>query len=199
MELIDREQADAESHNKGRSGLPYVEASFKHDLMQRPVQETKPSELADVLQRLLQIEGPIHEREIERRVVDLWKLSRTGSRINDAIMKSLHWLTRQGTAIEEDDFYWLASQTDFPVRDRSEVESSLRKPDMIPPRELQTGLEDFVRDHVAVSREEAARGVARMMGFRSTSPQFREVVEAIIDKLVTSNRLTERDGQLHPV
>ena len=52
-------------------------------------------EMADIVTRIVEIEGPIHQEEIARRVAALWGLQRAGSRIAATVKDSIKRCNRR--------------------------------------------------------------------------------------------------------
>lgn len=195
---IEREAApDDEESDIGSECPEYEEADFRLEMMSEEVHTLSAKELSKVVTRVVRIEGPVHENEITRRVTILWGLSRSGRRISDAVDAAIEYAEKSGVINSEDDFYWHSERTEFPVRNRDRVESSgLKKPEMLPPAELRSGICEFVENHVSATSEETARAIGRMLGFRTTSRQLRERIEQEIDALVAQGELILENGLL---
>ena len=195
---IDRESLpDDEGSEDGTVRLDYEEASFHVEMMSEEIHTLSAEKLSKVVTQLVRIEGPIHENEIARRITTLWGLSRAGRRITEAVRAATKFTEKSGTICCEDKFYWHAEHTEFPLRNRDRVESAgLKKPEMLPPRELQSGICEFVEKHVSTTPEETARAIGRMLGFRTTSRQLRERIEDEIDALIARSELTQENGSL---
>lgn len=176
---------------------PYAEASFGVS-SDREIHELAPAELAQVIARVIEIEGPIHREEIARRIVQLWGLHRTGNRIREAVDGALEVLARDPQWASDGPFFFAHIQTDAPIRDRSAVESStLRKPEMLPPAEIRHALAAIVEAHVGVTADEAVMEAARVFGFRTTSSQLRQVIEQQVPPLLAAELLEQRNGKLY--
>ena len=195
---IERDSArDDEATDKRTECPDYEEAAFHPEMMSEEVHTLSAEELSKVVVRVVRVEGPVHENEITRRITTLWGLSRSGRRISDAVHEAITYTENSGAIRSEEDFYWYTEQTEFPLRNRDQVESSgLKKPEMLPPRELQSGICEFVEHHVSATSEETARAIGRMLGFRSTSRQLRERIEEEIESLITQGELVEENGVL---
>ena len=77
------------------------------------------------------------------------------------------------------------------VRNRSQVQSaSLRKPEMLPPAEIDEAALAIVKANFGASRTELIQALSRTFGFQSTSSQLRDVLGRQIDALLTSGRLS---------
>lgn len=176
---------------------PYVVASFRVEV-DAEIHELPPAELARVVARVIEIEGPIHGNEIARRVTQLCGLRRTGRRIREAVTRALQTLPKPTFRRLDGDFYMAAGRRHCPVRDRSTVEpSTIRKPEMLPPVEIRKALRAIVEVNLGVEPDEAIVEAARLFGFRSTSAQLRQVIEREMAALVSTGRLERRNGKLY--
>tara|TARA_R110002072_G_scaffold302710_2_gene487566 strand:- start:53610 stop:58475 length:4866 start_codon:yes stop_codon:yes gene_type:complete len=195
---IERESlSDAEGLENGTACPDYKEAGFHNQMMSEEIHTLSAEELSQIVTQVVRVEGPVHENEIVRRITTLWGLSRAGRRIADAVHAAIKFAEYSGTINSEEDFYWHSEQTEFPLRNRDQVESTgLKKPEMLPPRELHSGICEFVEKHVSATPEETARAISRLLGFRTTSRQLRERIEDEIDVLIARSELVQENGLL---
>lgn len=175
----------------------YVEADFDVPRF-NAIHETSPIELVRIVTRVVEIEGPIHRDEIARRITTLWGLQRTGGRIAESIGRAVESGLDAG-ALEEADpgFFSLAGQARAPVRDRSDVSSAnLKKPEMLPPSEIRQAILRLAAEHVGLGREEAAVSVARILGFKATSPKLKGMIENALQRITREGAVEMRDDKL---
>ncbi|MBL9127281.1 MAG: DUF3320 domain-containing protein, partial [Verrucomicrobiales bacterium] len=189
---IPRERPEPADANEGTvTAEPYVLANFA------PPKGTDPATLdaprmADLLHRIVEAEGPIHEDELVVRVRDLWELSRAGARLQDAVARGVRALLVARRCIREEGCLDLP---DRPVRVRSRegvASPNLRKPDMLPPSEIRTAILRLVEGAHGVFPTELAASIARVLGFRTTPPALRLTVENQAQRLATEGRLVLR-------
>jgi very-short-patch-repair endonuclease len=196
---LERGQADPGRRDDGASFVvPYVEASFR---VPRSIEihELPVDRLAEVVRRIVEIEGPIHGDEVAKRVTSLWGLSRTGSRISAAVARALESACRRHELFREGDFYAPTSGPEVTVRNRGGVESkTLRRPEMLPPAEIRRCVVLLVERHLGVRRDEAIVTTARHLGFQSTSVRLQGVIGDQIDGLVADGVLLQINGGLYP-
>ncbi|PIQ84626.1 MAG: hypothetical protein COV75_01315 [Candidatus Omnitrophica bacterium CG11_big_fil_rev_8_21_14_0_20_63_9] len=181
--------------NNALDGLskPYVEARFPVPRHQEP-HEIPPKKMAEIVFRIIQEEGPIHEDEVVIRVRSLWNLGRAGSRIQDAVSTAVRSLVKEKQCVREDGFVTVPGAS-VTVRDRESVSSlSLRKPEMLPPAEIRAAILALVDAHHGATKEEIPVAVARMLGFGSTSSQLREMIQAQTARLNREGLVVEVDG-----
>ncbi|MGH8226527.1 MAG: DUF3320 domain-containing protein [Steroidobacteraceae bacterium] len=180
-EPVDRRAVvgEAGSSVSPRSRVVYVEARFtvKSGL---PPHEA-PNKVREAAQRIVEIEGPIHEEEVARRVATAWGLNRTGSRIQEATRRALRGLAKTGVVREEGTFWSPAGATEVAVRDRSETASiTLRKAEYLPPAEIAAAAVAVVRECVRVEEGELVVEIARRLGFQRTGQELQEVIARVV-------------------
>lgn len=190
---LPRDATDQKTAEQGST--PYREASF-HVSRARDIHEVRQAKLAEIVTRIVEVEGPIHTEEIAQRVSTLWGQSRTGSRVRRAVHQGVARAVRDGEVRLSESCLLPAGQTQTPVRDRSSVQSrSLRRPGMLPPMEIRQCLRELVARHVSAGRDELITTCARRLGYRSTSSRLRGVIDAQIERLTDAGALVEEDEQ----
>jgi very-short-patch-repair endonuclease len=173
----------------------YMEASFS---VKRDV-EPHLAPLADMtayITKVVEIEGPVHEDEIVARIRALWGLGRAGSRIRKAVHLALKTATKKGL-ISNGPFF-ACPGTQPRIRNRSNVNSpGLRKPEYLPPIEIEAALLSIVDQHFGASRDELVQATSRLLGFSATSAQLREVITQSVDRLLQAMVLEDQGGLLN--
>lgn len=176
------------------TAIPYVEAAFSVARHIEP-HEISLLQMMDYITRIVEAEGPIHLDEIIGRIRILWGLGRAGSRIRGAVERAVSVASRKGH-VEGGPFYSAPGQQ-VSVRDRSQVQSAtLRKPEMLPPSEIDHAAIEIVRANYGASRGELVQALSRTFGFASTSAQLRAVLEARIDSLIAAGKLAVQGEML---
>jgi very-short-patch-repair endonuclease len=176
--------------------IPYVEAAIAVP-RETPIPEIPVADLAGVVRKIVDVESPVHKEEVQRRVGALWGIGRTGNRIEQAIDSAIKTAVRARMIVADGDFLAIPDQKIIHIRTRdSERLGPLRKPEMIAPGEIRTAVQRLVTEHVGARRDEVVTTVARFLGFRSTSPQLREIIERQIDHLIHTGLISGRDEKL---
>lgn len=193
-EEIEREALpELDDSSLANLAVHYQEARFEVPSRQEP-HALQIKALAEIVLKIVQIEGPIHEDEVVNRVRDLWGYARAGSRIQGIVASGIRSLLVTGRCNREDGFLFLAG-VPVSVRNRENVISpDLRKPEMIPHAELRVAILAVIDAGHGAARKEIPIAVARMLGFRNTSAQLRYAIESQIFKLVRQNTIVEING-----
>lgn len=172
----------------------YKEASFAVNRSVEPHQ-AQLADMAAYVVKIVQIEGPIHLDEISVRIRALWGLQRAGSRIRSAVERAAGVAAQRGLIAGEE--FFIVPGSPIAVRDRSQVASpTLRKPEMLPPKEIECGLLKVVGENFGATREELVHAVSRLFGYASTSAQLKAVIDASIDRLLRAGQLETRGDLL---
>ncbi|MGI8782105.1 MAG: DUF3320 domain-containing protein [Acidobacteriota bacterium] len=176
------------------SATPYCEANFEVPRGRDPHQ-LATSEMAQILLRIVNQEGPIHEDELVVRVRDLWDLGRAGGRIQEAVASGVSSLVVSGRCIREDGFLSIPGAP-VVVRNRESASSSLLKPERLPPAEIRAAILALIDANHGATQQEIPAAVANVLGFRRTSDQIRKAIDAQTVKLLQQGALCEINGLL---
>lgn len=166
--------------------VPYVEAQMDTVDLDRP---------QAAIEKVIEVEGPIHEEEIIVRIRQLSGLARAGSRVQTSVRTALANAVSQNKIVRDGEFYALPSQPVI-VRDRSSVtSSSLRKPAMLPPKEVQAAILAIIDSSKGASTPDLATHVPRLFGFAASSSVLRSLVEEQITALERAGILQSQQGR----
>lgn len=194
--VVRREEPVSTTSSAQSPSRPYEQAAFRPGNSELAPHEVPVGSMAYTVERIIEVEGPIHEDEIVARVRDLWGLGRAGSRIQTAVQDGLRHALGRGRIVSEGGCFHL-KDAPVPVRDRTAASSkTLKKPELLPPQEIREAVVALVRDSHGARREEVTTVVARWLGFLATSQQLRERIDGQIDALVSQGRLSEEAGVL---
>ena len=190
---VERDEPALEEQEEPASYDSYEEARFSvpaHvEIHSMPIEG-----LRDIVEQIVRIESPIHLNEVITRVRMLWGLGRAGNRIQHAVAEAARSLVGSGRAEQEGGFF-LHSESQLKVRDRSDVNSpSLRKPDYLPPTEIDAAILDLAERNHGLVETEVAKTVSDALGFSALSQKLRARIEPRIAHLVESGKM-ERTAQ----
>ncbi|MCP4478886.1 MAG: DUF3320 domain-containing protein, partial [Planctomycetaceae bacterium] len=176
--------------------VPYKEASFNVNTSME-IHELKPVELGRVVEGIVRVESPIHTSEIARRVASLWDLNRAGSRITKCVEKAVDYMVRN-RVLSRSEGYVTIPDAPIPIRSRESVQSSnLRKPDMLPPAEIQKAILAVVEVNHGINSEELIKEISLLLGFKKASEKLRIALGNQINKVVNRGNVESRNGNLY--
>ncbi|MEN4887245.1 DUF3320 domain-containing protein [Enterobacter ludwigii] len=156
--------------------------------------ETPTGILADMVEKIVFIESPVHLNEVITRLRSAWGLQRTGSRIESVVSQAAQIACKRGKIYKEHDFF-MHKEVTIKLRNRQNVLSAgLRKPELIAPIEIASGAFDIVSASLGATEDEIITSVSRMLGFKSTSSVLRKVISDVIEQQIKDNHLKQLDG-----
>lgn len=151
----------------------YVRANFRVNPAVEPHLVALPR-MADIVQRIVEEEGPIHLDEVARRVAAVFGKSKAGKRINEAARLAFNHAKRHGGEFHRDaEFVMTAAQIEEPpVRDRSEEADGVLKAEYLPPSEIVAAAKLIRKESGETSRDELVTTVTRVLGFKRAGPKM---------------------------
>lgn len=165
--------------------VPYAEYSGVYSGKKLP-HEIPVREMAKLVKSIVEIEGPVHQDEVARRVSKSFGLERCGRRIQDAALSGL-----KSAGLNSDGNFWFLAGSSAQIRNRSNVTSkTLLVADNLPPMEIEQALLHLVRQNVRISEEELIQHTSRLFGFNRCGPDLKVAISSVLlraDQLLTKN------------
>lgn len=158
---------------------PYKKAVFHVKGSYEP-HEAPTSVLVELVQKIVNSEGPIHVEEIARRIAACFDRERAGSRILAATRAALIRARSESDDLLTDGTFWYSrAQADAPpVRDRSVETGATIKADNISLLEIKAALRIARDDNAGGDSAELVRTVARLMGFKRVGADLQARIAA---------------------
>lgn len=200
VEVVTVERADAteiglQDVNGARPGsMVYCEASLTVPLGQE-MHEVPSGRMAELVEQVVVVEGPVHIDEVVVRLRTAWGLQRAGSRIQAAVERACAVGEQRGRLLRDGAFLSVPGQT-VAARDRGAAASpTLRKLEMLPGVELDAAVLQVVRTGLGASADEIAVAAPRLLGFKAVSAPLRQLVGAAVTRLEAGGVIV-REGTL---
>ena len=207
---IKRAIADESNVDQDSSGvITYEEPEFSSESANSAarfdIHEVRLEDLANLVSQVVEIEGSVHRDVIIGRVVKLWKVGRTGSRIREALISAIEQACRDGTIRESksdgDQFYVRSNFVQSKeIRDRTAVELALvRKHDHLPLGELRVGVMAIVQEGFSISRDECIKVLGSRLGYRRLTEGLTERLNHAISEMLNEGKIEKLDNKLRLV
>ena len=155
--------------------------------------------MGDIILKIIELEGPLHQEEIARRVASAFGKAKAGRRIVDFTFGALRALPRRKDSVisEQDEFWATSAQWAAPrIRDRSEENGATLAARMLPPQEIAAAAALIEKECGATSSDEMVKAVANLLGFRRVGPDLRQVIERVVHD--TESVSAEASGKNEP-
>lgn len=176
--------------------LEYTEAGFElPDYVGSATNLTEP-ELRQVIQRILEVEAPIHVEELGRRIIKICGEGRMVASFKNKVSAAVQALAKASNAECHGHFVYRVGQGSVPVRSRRLLENSnLRKVELIAPTEIRAALLKVVTESIGTSVSETIASAAKLLGI-SNSQQVQALFAEELEKLSLDSLVEDRNGRL---
>lgn len=158
--------------------------------------EVPAPRLALMVKAVVDIEAPVHEIEVTKRLMESFGVSRAGNRITENVGVAINHGHRTGMFHYAGGFVYIDKTRAAKVRNRSVLESTERKIELIAPEELDTALLDVVRMGFSISPDAAVSGALDILGFGRASANIVNTMNSRIDGLLKTRRLRLHEEKL---
>jgi hypothetical protein len=161
--------------------------------------QEKPERLVRMISTVVEVESPVHESDITRRLMEAFGVGRAGSRITTAVEEAIRVGCRQQQFRQRDGFVYSVNGQGVQIRNRAQLEASERKIELVAPEEMDLALLETVTLGFSMASEDAVSGALSLLGFGRATAKISGVLEARLDKLTNTGRLAAVDGMLSSV
>ncbi len=184
--LSDSTQLKTELLEIPRRSLPkYTKANILIQDKKEP-HEIDIVTLADWVYRVVEVEGPIRDEEIARRIASACGKEKAGSRIMERVGQAIKFDCNRSAPrmLRDNDFCFTQVQLEVtPVRDRSLENGYISKATNISLMEIKQCLKLVIQDSCGGSDQEIIREAARLFGFKRVGSELQERMEIGIREL----------------
>ncbi len=148
--------------------------------------------IADILDRVVAVEGPIHKKEAAKRVAEHWGFTYAGTRVQERIDNVMRTQKQVLSIRREGDFLWPSDMKIPPIRKRDYygVPNDI---ELIPPEEIQEAVKYVLMKEYCVPQDVLIPRTANLMGFKRTSDRIRHEVEKAIVRMIKDYEIVSDD------
>jgi very-short-patch-repair endonuclease len=168
----------------------YIESNEKYPTVNLAPHDISVYELSKLITRIVEIEGPIHQLEVGRRIAKAFGLEKAGAKIQSTTLEGLRIAK---TLVSEGEFWSIEGKLNKIVRNRSNVvNKNLEKSEFLPPSEIKSALEYLVKSSVQIDDAELIQQVSRLFGFQRCGPDLKVVIQQVLTEQI-GVKFTRRD------
>ncbi|MBN1357271.1 DUF3320 domain-containing protein, partial [Candidatus Bathyarchaeota archaeon] len=143
-----------------------------------------------LLEELIQQEGPVHFDYAVKRLVTAWGLKRKSSKIVHAVREALNLLILKEKVVVKGHFLWSPELQEVQARvPVSDVPESKRKPEHIPPEEIENAMITIAQYALGISAESLIVETAKVFGFTQSGEKSRKIFSDIYKRLLWEKKL----------
>ena len=138
-----------------------------------------------LLEELVKKEGPVHFDYALKRLASLWGVKRKGPRIVHAMREALNILIVNQKVIVKGNFLWSPELQDVPVRTPIPgVPESKRKPEYIPPEEIENSMKTIAQYALGISADSLITETEKVFGFNRLGEKSKKRFSDVYKRLL---------------
>lgn len=147
------------------------------------------------MRRIVELEGPMTESFLVRRVMEEWGFGRSGSRIRTVLQRCLpEGLAK--TCQNDETVYWPKKETPeqfTQYRVPTEQKESRRKAEELPVEEIENAILEILERYLSYPREDLLREAGRRFGIGRLTESISGYMEAALDRVIEKGRVIADD------
>lgn len=151
--------------------------------------------LIELIQSVLQVESPIHEEELSRRLMDAYGLKRMGSKIELTIDTAVNTGVSRNTFHRAGSFVYQDKARSARLRSRESLASSEKKIEYVSPEEIDLALLSAIQSGFSLAIDEATSGALALLGFGRATSKISDVVQQRLGKLHEAGQVRMEQGR----
>ena len=149
------------------------------ELYKQPIENVAKS-----IKEIVDIEGPIHIKEVTNRVRDACNINRAGSNLKKRVNAAISEAENSGDIIKIGDFLYDASNNNIVIRRRNKPNIEL-----ISDEEIAKNIETVLIHKQNVTTGQIAKETSRNFGFKSTSKKTATRINSVLDLMIANNKV----------
>ena len=166
----------------------YVEATDIGLYSQDDLYKKPSSEVAKSIKNIVDIEGPVHVKEVIKRVKDSCNIKRAGSNLKKAVNSAISEAEKSGDIIKIGDFLYDATNNNILIRRRNKPNIEL-----ISDEEISKNIELVLLHKPNLTPKQVAKETSRNFGFKSTSKKTSDRINSVLDLMIANNKVKITD------
>jgi very-short-patch-repair endonuclease/DNA polymerase III delta prime subunit len=163
---------------------PYLDCTDPGVTPSGELRDERPPKVASVIERIVNVEGPVHVTEVIKRIRMFWGVGKGGARISRLLEESIDLAITCDYVVRRGDFLWMPDNTRAPVRSRSNPDI-----DLICDEEIAEAIALVLRHQFSTRPADLIVQASRLLGFRATRESVSSRIAIVINNLVQSGLL----------
>jgi hypothetical protein len=143
--------------------------------------------VAELVRKVVAVEGPIHEEELARRIAGCYGMSRVGHKIGARVRQATEYALMHHGILCRGEFLWSVSMVEPSVRSRGD--NGPRNIELICPEEMGRASRLLLKAQFGMNRRDLVVQTARVLGFNNTGGNIAAAIEAALEQEITGGRI----------
>lgn len=153
-------------------------------------------QIQNIVAKIISVEAPISRKLLMKKVLNVWSISRVGSRVESVFMNAIKDVPMQTTIDDGRIFIWSSDQnpnlySGYRLVDQNGFKRSM---DDIPAEEIDNAMIEVLHEQISVSETDLVREIAKKFGFARIGGVIDTTIRCAIDKSQSRGYITHTDN-----
>lgn len=148
---------------------------------------TSTLRIREQIQSVLELEAPLHEEVLARRLLEAWGLTKLTPRVRTRIEEQVAELTKRGVALTRGEFLWSGARAPAGYTEFRGAHSE-REAAQLPPEEVANAAAWVLSQALSLGREDLLRETGKLFGIQRLTRTVQPVLQAGLEQLVSQGR-----------
>jgi hypothetical protein len=136
-----------------------------------------------MIESVVSIESPVHVDQLTRRLMEAFGITRAGVRVQQAVKDAISSGARNNLFRASGDFLYLETQSEFPIRNRANLESVEKKALFVAPEEWDRAIKHVIIHAFQISGDDLVSDTLGMLGFKRATKAVVDIVWKRVNEL----------------
>jgi len=147
-----------------------------------------------ILRKVINHEGPIHQDEAERRVIQHWGIRAVGSRVKEILEEAEQVCIKEKLFKKKNNFYWPTNMNKPPIRQRDSID--IKDIELIAPEEVGEAALIALEKEYTMPKDSLIEQTASILGFGRVTEDISKYIWEAIKKYKKEHKIAEVNDKL---
>jgi very-short-patch-repair endonuclease/DNA polymerase III delta prime subunit len=174
----------------------YTLATLPEEISKKELHQHPMEKIQEWLEKVVEVESPVHTDEVTRRIIEAAGVSRVGSRIREILKQAITFARNNGSILVKESFLWDAQMQQPLLRSRANLPAASRRLLFISPEEIRMAVVKVVQDAVAITAEAAIPLIAKTLGFPRLTEELKNDLSVVLQQCIEDKLIVKDDEWL---
>jgi very-short-patch-repair endonuclease len=190
------ERVEADKDDSVSAAMAYRKATIPTSKLGQALHEVPVKTLATMIKVVTDIEAPVHELDVTRRLMEAFGVTRAGSRITESVRVAVQHGHAASMFHHHEGFVYADKGRLAKPRNRNVLEPTERKIELVAPEELDQALLDVVRMGYSISEDAAVSGALDLLGFGRATSNIAGAMKGRLSLMQKKGRIKRVDDKI---
>lgn len=175
----------------------YVQATLPISSSSKQLHQESLPRLVNLIKTVVEVEAPVHEQLVIKRIMESYGVSRAGNRITENIKSAIKYGNKNSYFSYSDEFLYKDKSCEIiEIRNRSNLAVTDKKIEYVAPEEIDRTILDVIKMSFSIDKESAISEALNILGFGRATNNISSIMHDRLDILLKSQQVVLFENKL---